>query len=209
MKAFILIILAGLIMNSFSSKETWTAPTFCKGYECPRYKLVQTLENQIEIREYEDSNWVTTEMQGADREKNTKNHFWSLFNYISGNNSKKEKISMTVPVLVKSLSKIPFTSDDVNGFMSFYLGYKFQEDVEAPKPDESGVLVRKLPSKKYAVLSYGGYSNQKEEHENLVKLGTYLSREGISYVNSYYYYAGYDAPYKFWSRHNEIWIELI
>ena len=24
-----------------------------------------------------------------------------------------------------------------------------------------------------------------------------------------YFNAGYDAPYKFWNRHNEMWVELI
>lgn len=208
MRAIILIISALMIIKTVTSSSKWVAPSYCGGLECPRFNIVQQLSANIEIREYEDSNWVTVDMKG-DKEQSRKSSFWSLFNYISGKNSNKEKIAMSAPVLMKYSGKTPFTSEETFGSMSFFLGYKFQEDGLAPEPTENGVSINKLPSKKYGVISYSGYSNEKDQIDNLVKLGTYLSSQGIKYVNDYYFNAGYDAPYKFWNRHNEMWVELI
>lgn len=208
MRAIILIISAVMILKTVTSTSKWVAPSYCGGLECPRFNILQQLNANIEIREYEDSNWVTVQMKG-DKEQSRKTSFWSLFNYISGKNSKKEKIEMSAPVLMKYSAKTPFNSEESFGSMSFFLGYKFQEGGIAPEPTENGVSINKLPSKKYGVISYSGYSNEKDQLDNLVKLGTYLSSQGIKYVNDYYFYAGYDAPYKFWNRHNEMWVELI
>ncbi len=207
MRAIILIISAVMILKTVTSTTKWVAPSYCGGLECPKFNILEQLNTNIEIREYEDSNWVSVDMKG-DKEQSKKS-FWSLFNYISGKNSNKEKIEMSAPVLMKFSSKIPFSSEESYGSMSFFLGYKFQEDGLAPEPTENEVYLNKLPSKKYAVISYSGYSNEKDQLVNLVKLGTYLSRNGFIYVNEYYFYAGYDAPYKFWNRHNEILVELI
>ena len=208
MKAIILLISTLMIIKTVTSSSKWEALSYCGGLECPRFNLVQQLSENIEIREYEDSNWVTVDMKG-DKEQSRKSSFWSLFNYISGKNIDNEKIEMSAPVLMKYSGKTPFTSEETFGSMSFFLGYRFQEDRLAPKPTENGVSINKLPSKKYAVIYYSGYSNEKYEIDNLQKLGTFLSGQGIKYVNDYYFYAGYDSPFKFWNRHNEKWIELI
>jgi hypothetical protein len=208
MKAIILILLTAMVLKSATSSSKWVAPSFCGGLECPKFNVVQKINDAIEIREYENSNWVSVGMKG-DKDKSRKTCFWSLFNYISGKNSESKKIDMSAPVLMKYDAKIPFTAEENHGTMSFFLGYKFQEGEVAPKPTEDAVYLNKLESKKYGVISYSGYSNEKDQLENLVKLGTYLNSQNIRYVNDYFFYAGYDAPYKFWNRHNEIWVELI
>jgi hypothetical protein len=208
MKSLFLIFLTTLIFISVASNKKFSAPSFCGGLECPEFTIIRTLSEEIEIREYQDSNWVTIEMKG-DKEISNKNSFWALFNYISGKNSQNEKINMSAPVVYKINSKIPFTTEEKWGSMSFFLGNKYQKDNSAPQPTEDGVFLTTQTSRKYAVISYNGYSNEKDEIQNLMKLGTYLSSQGIAFVNEYFFYAGYDAPYKFWSRHNEILVELI
>ena len=207
MKSFFLVFFTTIILFSVASTNKFSAPSFCGGLECPEFTTIQKLSDDIEIRQYQDSNWVTIEMKG-DKEVSNKNSFWALFNYISGKNSQNEKIQMSAPVVYKINSKIPFTIEENWGSMSFFLGYKYQNDVTAPQPTENGVYLTTQTSRKYAVISYSGYSNEKDERENLMKLGTYLSSQGIAFVNEHYFYAGYDAPYKFWSRHNEILVEL-
>ena len=208
MKAIILIILTAMVLKSAISSTEWIAPSFCGSLECPKFSVVQKLSDSIEIREYEDSNWVSVDMKG-EKEKSGKTSFWSLFNYISGKNSESKKIAMSAPVLKKLNAKTAFTADENYGNMSFFLGYNFQDNEVAPKPTENGVYLNRLQSRKYGVISYSGYSNEKDQLDNLVRLGTYLSSQNIKYVNDYYFNAGYDSPYKFFNRHNEVWVELI
>ena len=80
-----------------------------------KYEVVD--KNEIfEIRKYSDRLAVETSKAGID------SNFRKLFNYISGRNDTKEKISMTIPV----------TQFKKNGNMTmqFYLPSKFNSDNE-------------------------------------------------------------------------------
>ena len=206
----LILILSAILMINISSAncETFLAADFCNGYECPAFSVVSNYENNIEIREYKDSSWISTDMKAGSEAELSKKGFWTLFNYISGKNSKKEKIPMTVPVLKKINPKIAFSDEDQVFSMSFYSGYKYQTE-SPPVAEDATVYFNKISSKKFATISYSGYSNQKDKEENFRKLGNLLNEENIKFNNAQYYYAGYDSPYKFWNRHNEIWVELI
>jgi len=70
-------------------------------------------------------------MKGKPDYSGRSNHFWFLFDYISGYNSDLKKIDRSTPVLMKLKSNIS-TTDDKYGVMSFFLGYKFKEGEVAP-----------------------------------------------------------------------------
>ncbi len=184
------------------------APDFCGGLESPAFQVISTHENNIEIREYRDSSWITNDLKGGAQIDLRKKGFWTLFNYISGKNIRKEKISMTAPVLMKINPKAPFSDEDQVYSMSFYLGNKYQIETP-PQPEESSVYINTISSRKFAIISYSGYSNQKDQEENLRKLGNFLVKNNIKFSSENYFYAGYNSPFKFWNRHNEIWVELL
>merc|ERR1712037_382580 len=97
--------------------STFNPPKFAGGHETPEYKSVLKEDKlNIEIREYKESFWVTTDMKNDKTVKeNNSAGFWKLFNYIQGQNEKEEKISMTSPVVKKIIPKTPFTSNDKIG----------------------------------------------------------------------------------------------
>jgi hypothetical protein len=191
-----------------TTSSTFTPPSFANGYETPEYKTILT-EGNIEIREYLESFWVTTEMKNQATDKEVqKSGFWKLFNYIRGENSTEEKISMTSPVVRTIAAKTPFSSNDTLGKMSFYLGKKFQNG-DAPSPIGEGTYIEKVPFKRVGIISYGGYTSKEKELENLKKLGDFLTSKGYKFLTENYFTAGYDSPFKFWFRHNEVWVELI
>ncbi len=179
------------------------APAFCNGLKCPEFYLIDAQDN-IEIREYPDSFWVSTKMKNGEQSELMSNGFRTLFNYISGKNTQKQKISMTAPVLVKVNPKVSFTGEDEVATMSFFLG---QTD-GAPEAEDSKVYLQRLESKRYAVISYSGYSNRYKQEENLRLLGDFLTKKGLNFKTDNYFFAGYDSPFKFFNRHNEVWIEL-
>ena len=193
-----LLILASIIMAT----SAFTAPSFCHGIECPEFKTILT-EGDIQIRQYVESHWVSTEMR-----KDNASGFMTLFKYISGENETQEKMKMTAPVLKKVLSKTPFSSDDLVSTMSFFLGSKYQNG-QAPKPTNSNVFLEKISTKNYAIISFGGYSNKQKEEEHLIILGNFLTKNDSKFNTEYYFTAGYDSPLKFLFRHNEVWVELL
>jgi hypothetical protein len=192
-----LLVLASIILAA----SAFQAPDFCNGIECPEFNSLMT-EGTIEIREYPESHWVSTDMKGD----NNSSGFMTLFKYISGNNEAQEKMKMTAPVLKKVTAKTPFTSD-VTSTMSFYLGSKYQNG-QAPKPTDANVYLQKIAYKKVAVITYSGYSNKGTEEKNLVALGNFLTKNNMKFNNEFYFTAGYDSPFKFLFRHNEVWVEL-
>jgi hypothetical protein len=198
------IIILAIIFAMTSS--TFQKPSFCQDYDCPEYNLIES-SDEIEIREYQNTGWVSTEMVGDSAENLTRSSFYKLFNYISGQNSSKQKISMTVPVLNKINTRTPFSKIDKVATMSFFLTNSSVETF--PLPNDSSVSLTNLPSKRYAVIAYSGYSNRNDQEAHLIKLGNHLVEKGLKFEKEHYFFAGYNSPFKFFGRHNEVWIELL
>ena len=83
---------------------------------------------------------------------------------------------------------------------------KYQES-DLPKPTDSGVHIVKSSPHYVAAISFGGYADDvtiREKRDVLLKL---LQEKGIKVVGEYTF-LGYNAPYQFWSRKNEVVIPI-
>ena len=160
--------------------------------ETQSYDVIEKHDN-IEIRYYPPAAKV---MSKGKIGENT--NFRNLFNYISGSNSKNEKISMTTPVYMKN--------DKENQIMEFVLPKKFN-DKEIPIPVNNNLEVYKSKEGTYASIRYSGYNDSEKQllytEKLLIKL-KYLGRGIIGTP----ILLSYDAPYKFYNRRNEVLIEL-
>ena len=126
-------------------------------YEEANYEVVK--ENKVyEIRKYSDRLAVETIAS------NQGSSFRKLFNYISGNNERKEEISMTTPVT--QIEKKGSTT------MQFYLPSKFNKD-NAPSPMNSEVKILNIKGGYYAVIKYSGRAS----NENFIKHKNILENE--------------------------------
>lgn len=76
---------------------------------------------------------------------------------------------MSTPVLVK-YNKLNSSASDGFGTMSFYLGNKYENEAQ---PDDSNAYLYTFEPKKYAVITYGGFSNESDQEENLRTLESY------------------------------------
>lgn len=45
--------LAVLLLATGTMTAAWSAPTFCKGLDCPRYTVIKSLGDGVELRRYE------------------------------------------------------------------------------------------------------------------------------------------------------------
>jgi len=134
--------------------------------EEPAYKIIKSYE-AYEIRKYDDRLAVEVEFRSED------SGFNYLFNYISGENTTSEKISMTVPVTqsAKIDMTAPVTQSNKDGkmLMQFFLPSKFTIDT-APIPKNKRVKLVIIEGGFYAVKRYSGRTsdtNYKKHHEKL------------------------------------------
>jgi hypothetical protein len=90
--------------------------------------------------------------------------------------------------------------------MSFVMPEKYQES-DLPKPKDAGVHIVKSSPQYVAAIRFGGYADDetiKEKRDVLLKA---LREKGIKVVGEYTF-LGYNAPYQFWSRKNEVVIPI-
>ena len=143
--------------------------------EEPNYKIIKSVEN-YEIRKYSDRLAVEVEFSSED------SGFNYLFNYISGENTTSEKVSMTVPVTqsTKIDMTAPVTQSNKDGkmLMQFYLPSKFSID-NAPIPTNKRVKLVTIEGGFYAVKRYSGRTSDTNYKKHLEKLKENLTLDNI------------------------------
>lgn len=108
--------------------------------------------------------------------------FSLLFSYISGNNSKREKVPMTTPVVSKDPSSepIPMTAPVISepGSFSFVLpsGYSIET---VPEPADPRVEIGVQPPRLLAVLRFRGRTNPRTVAEKYAELRGVVGSIGL------------------------------
>ncbi len=160
--------------------------TMAQGTEMQPYELIKKIDS-VEIRFYPSATLVET--RGG-------NSFSKLFQYISGNNESKQKIAMTAPVYMnESKSK-----------MAFVMPLSVHEE-GAPIPKSEQVSLRVTEPRYVAAIRYAGYTNAQKEVTHKQKLLQTLEENDISTIGELEI-LGYDSPYKFYNRRNEIMVAI-
>jgi len=150
-------------------------------YQNAPYSVVQKFDG-YEERSYPSVMWVCTRTGG----------FSSLFGYISGTNSRGQKIDMTVPVMM--------TESEKGSEMCFYITEEFQSN--PPKPTGSGVYLSQKKSMNVFAMTMGGYPSMAAEAK---KLREKLERGKASQADfSFYMSMSYDSPWKVVNRRNDV-----
>ena len=167
--------------------------------ELQRFNIISK-HDDIEIRNYEPAIYASVTLPTNTNEQSSS--FRILAGYIFGGNDEKQKIAMTAPVQMHN--------NDINGdkslTMRFVMPDKYSiEDLS--KPNDSRIEITKSGEKKFAAISFTGYNNDSKFLLNSNKLKKFLDSKNISYVDNPIY-LGYDPPYKFWNRRNEVLFEL-
>ena len=179
--------------------------------EKPDYKVIQSEQN-IEIRQYEPMIIAEVEVDGK-REDAIRDGFRLLADYIFGNNTVQQVISMTAPVQQKENQKIAMTapvqqqSMGKSWRMSFVMPSKYRLD-SLPVPNNNRVRLKEILTKKFVVIEFSGTNSNENvtEHEN--QLMNYIEANQINIIGSPKY-AFYNAPWTLpFLRRNEVMIEI-
>ena len=179
--------------------------------EKPEYKVIQSEQN-IEIRQYEPMIIAEVEVDGK-REDAIRDGFRLLADYIFGNNTVQQVISMTAPVQQKENQKIAMTapvqqqSMGKSWRMSFVMPSKYKLD-SLPVPNNNRVRLKEILTKKFVVIEFSGTNSNENvtKHEN--QLMNYIEANQINIIGSPKY-AFYNAPWTLpFLRRNEVMIEI-
>jgi hypothetical protein len=169
--------------------------------ETPSYEVTKQI-NGVEIRLYSSLLLATVSKE------DTEEPFSILFEYISGNNLSKSKISMTAPVITSEQIKMTIPVISKTESMSFVMPSKYTME-SLPVPNDNRVRVHKIPERKIAVIRFGGWARDKSVEQQKAKLISVLEQNDLEFVGDPFLMR-YNSP---WTpgflRRNEIAIELI
>lgn len=154
--------------------------------EIQPYEVIKAIDS-VEIRFYPSATLVQT--SGG-------NNFGKLFRYISGSNESEEKIAMTAPV---------YMNEDKSE-MAFVMPLDVHQK-GAPKPMGENVSLRITEPRYVAAIRYGGYTNASKEATHTKRLMKALEDNSIE-AKGAVEFLGYDSPYKFYNRRNEVMVEI-
>lgn len=179
--------------------------------EHPPYTTLATQEN-IEIRRYEPRILAEVEVEG-DRDKAINEGFELLADFIFGNNTAQQNISMTAPVQQQASQKIAMTApvqQQASGDawkVSFIMPSEFTMET-LPRPNNDRVTITQLPARKYAVIRFSGTNGDDNIARHQTQLMDYVRNTQLQQlaapINAFY-----NPP---WTlpplRRNEVMVEI-
>jgi hypothetical protein len=167
-----------------------------------------------DIRAYEPMLVAETTIQ-ADFDDAGSQGFRLLANYIFGNNQSRASMAMTARRGQKQGSEKIAMTAPVNQIQT-QRGFLVQFTMPAsytlatlPKPNDTRVHLREIPTRKMAVSTYRGSWSQASYQQHRSELLLALKRNGI-HTTGEPIFARFNSPFQLWFlRRNEIWIEVV
>jgi hypothetical protein len=209
MKAFKYIGLAGVALLGVSSLLVAKS---AMAIEKAKYTVVEK-EDDFEIRQYEPQIVAETFVEG-DLEEVGDEGFRRLYGYISGDNQKKQSISMTAPVGQEANSeKIAMTAPvgqeqkDNRWRITFLMPAEYTLET-LPVPTDSRVKLVQDPGRLMAAIRYSGTWSEAGYEENKALLEEFIEKRGLIKAGEPIW-SRYDPPFMPWFlRRNEVMIPI-
>ena len=180
--------------------------------EKAKYTVLEK-ENDFEIRQY-DSQIVAETFVEGDLEEVGSEGFRRLYGYISGDNQKKQSISMTAPVGQESDSeKIAMTAPvgqekkDNRWRITFLMPAEYTVET-LPQPTDSRVKLVQDPGRLMAAIRYSGTWSEAGYGKNKALLEEFIEKRGLIKAGEPVW-ARYDPPFMPWFlRRTEVLIPI-
>jgi len=165
--------------------------------EKQKYRLVFK-DSTLEIRYYPEAIMATVYSDGTNYKGVASNGFRKLARFIFGGNEQSQSIAMTAPVRMNMSEK--------GSEMSFVMPEKYNES-NLPKPQDKSIRIHKSSPQYVAVINFGGYATDEKIASYKKELTEILEKRSIKIMGDYNF-LGYNAPYQFVARTNEIIIPI-
>lgn len=192
----ILIIFAIVIFIIIVVTQSFTVMSINKTEE-QKYSLIRKYKD-FEIRFYPSATIATIKSNAKTYRELSGPGFQKLAGYIFGGNEANMKISMTSPVQMDI--------NDSGSTMSFVMPSAYSKQ-NLPNPNDPNVQIKSTDDEYVAVIRFGGFASDKELKFYSEKLQKLLDENGIvSFGN--YRFLGYNPPFQFIGRRNEIIVSV-
>ena len=209
MKTFKYIGLAGFTLLTVSSLLVVKSAI---AVEKAKYAVLEK-EGDFEIRQY-DPQIVAETFVASNLEEAGNEGFRRLYAYISGDNQKKQSISMTAPVGQETSSeKIAMTAPvsqekkDDRWRITFLMPAEYTREM-LPEPDDERVILAEEPGRLMAAVKYSGTWSEEGYRKNKALLEEYIRTRGLTKAGAAVW-ARYDPPFMPWFlRRNEVLIPV-
>jgi hypothetical protein len=166
--------------------------------EKQKYKVVFK-DSTLEIRYYPEAIMATVYSDGTNYKGVASSGFRKLARFIFGGNEQSQSIAMTAPVRMNMSEK--------GSEMSFVMPEKYNES-NLPTPQDKSILIHKSKAQYVAAIDFGGYASDEKINLYKMKLTQILEKRAIQ-ITGDYTFLGYNAPYQFVGRTNEIIIPVL
>jgi len=151
-------------------------------------------KGEVEFRYYPEAVMASVTSSDPTYKGSANKNFRVLAGYIFGNNQSNNQIAMTAPVHMEM--------ENGQSTMSFVMpdGYNLSN---LPKPTSGAVELHKAPEEYLAVIRFGGWASDEKIERKKKELSEALLKLGIEHNNNFRF-LGYNAPWDFLFRRNEI-----
>ena len=181
--------------------------------EKPKYQAT-ALTNDIELRSYDPMLVASVQISGK-RKTAISEGFRVLADYIFGNNTLDQNISMTAPVEQQTGQKIAMTAPvqqqqeaSNSWIISFVMPKKFSLKT-IPKPNNELITLNEVPAQKFITIRFPGANSDDNIKQNESALFNYIAQNTIN-VTGEPKYAFYNPPWTLpFMRRNEIMVQLL
>jgi hypothetical protein len=190
MKMFIIILAVVILLTVLF--QSFIIMSINKTEE-QKYSIIQKYKD-FEIRFYPSATIATINSSAKTYRDLSGPGFRKLASYIFGGNEANKTISMTAPVQMD-------INDSVST-MSFVMPSEYSKE-NLPKPNDSNVQIKNTADEYVAAIRFGGYASDKDLKFYYEKLMNLLKENGITSFGNYRF-LGYNPPFQFIGRRNEI-----
>jgi hypothetical protein len=187
----ILIILAVL----FSASQIW-AKSLSRDIEMYEYVVIKSFDD-FEIRKYAPANFSYVTLDTKTYDASSSKGFRQLAGYIFGGNEASKEIAMTSPVEMEMDEKMT---------MKFMVPKEYAL-ADLPQPNNKNVKFKQEPERIVAAIRFSGYANDKIITFYKKALSKLIQVNGLQH-NGEFSFLGYNSPFDFFNRRNEVIVEL-
>ena len=191
-----IILLLGIFIEAGISIQNITSMATIKTETQP-YKVVH-IERGFEIRFYPSTTMAIVTSEAKTYKELAGSGFRKLAGYIFGGNKARKSIAMTSPVHMDI--------NDSLSSMSFVMPSFYTKD-NLPQPNDKTIAIQRTKEEYVAVVRFGGYASDDHIKEYSTKLENALKACKIRYHGNFRF-LGYNAPYQFFGRRNEIIVSV-
>jgi SOUL heme-binding protein len=189
-KKILLILLLVVLIPTLTQLYTLMASN--KTEKQP-YQVVKK-EKEFEIRFYPSATMATVVSTASTYKEVASPGFRKLAGYIFGGNQQGMSIAMTAPVHMDM--------SETGSSMSFVMPQGMTPE-NLPKPNDPSVHLSTSKPEYVAVIRFGGYATDEDIQKHAAKLEELLQEHGIKH-SGHFRFLGYNAPYQFLCRRNEV-----